>query len=95
MDQVRSSFDHQPIDLLINNAGLVNCKRLEETTPDRIRKLFEVNTLGAFWTIKAVLPEMKERNRGHIINVASIAGLIGNAFLTDYWYEFSCTCLTA
>lgn len=84
-DKVRGSFKNRPIEILINNAALVNCKRIDQISSDSIRKVFEVNTLGAFWTVKAVLDEMKERNRGHIVNVASIAGLIGNSFLTDYW----------
>lgn len=73
-----------PIDLLINNAGVVSGKSLLETSNDQIRRTFEVNTLALFWTTKAFLPGMLERGQGHVVTVASAAGLIGVRGLADY-----------
>lgn len=73
-----------PIDLLINNAGVVSGRALLETSNEQIRKTFEVNTLALFWTTKAFLPGMLASGRGHIVTVASAAGLIGVRGLADY-----------
>ncbi|RMG52500.1 MAG: SDR family oxidoreductase [Acidobacteria bacterium] len=64
----------QRIDLLINNAGYGLFASIEETTTDDLRRIMEVNFIGAFVAIKAVLPVMRQQGRGHIINVASVAG---------------------
>jgi all-trans-retinol dehydrogenase (NAD+) len=72
------------VDVLINNAGVVTGKYLLEATEAQIRRTFEVNTLAAFWTTRAVLPSMMERDRGVIVNIASAAGLVGVAKQTDY-----------
>ena len=74
----------EPTDVLINNAGVVSGKSLLEIPDERIQKSLEVNTLSLFWTIKAFLPGMIERNRGHIVTIASAGGLIGVPRLTDY-----------
>jgi all-trans-retinol dehydrogenase (NAD+) len=73
-----------PIDLLVNNAGVVSGKTLLETPDEKIVRTFEVNTLALFWTAKAFLPGMLERNRGHIVTIASAAGIIGVKGLADY-----------
>lgn len=72
------------VDVLINNAGVVTGKPLLEASEDQIRRSFEVNTLAGFWTTKAFLPGMLERNRGAIVTIASAAGLVGVAKQTDY-----------
>jgi len=76
--------DGGPIDILINNAGIVSGKTLLEISEEEIERTFQVNTLALFWTVKAFLPAMMERDSGHIITVASAAGLAGTAKLTDY-----------
>lgn len=73
-----------PVDILVNNAGIVSGKSLLETSDDRIIKTMEVNTLSNFWTLKAFLPSMIERNSGHIVTISSVAGLIGVTGLADY-----------
>jgi all-trans-retinol dehydrogenase (NAD+) len=73
-----------PLDVLINNAGVVSGKSLLEIPDEKIERTFAVNTLALFWTVKAFLPAMIERRRGHIVTIASAAGLIGVPKLTDY-----------
>jgi all-trans-retinol dehydrogenase (NAD+) len=72
------------VDVLINNAGVVSGKRLLENPDELIERTFAVNTLPLFWTVKAFLPRMIERGRGHVVTIASAAGLIGVPRLTDY-----------
>jgi all-trans-retinol dehydrogenase (NAD+) len=74
----------EPIDVLINNAGVVSGKSLLEIPDAQIERSFAVNTLALFWTVKAFLPAMIERRRGHLVTIASAAGLIGVPKLTDY-----------
>jgi len=76
--------DVGPVDILVNNAGIVQCKNFLNLSPELIEKTFQVNALAHFWTIKHFLPEMIERKRGHIVAIASIAGVIGTRYLTDY-----------
>jgi all-trans-retinol dehydrogenase (NAD+) len=73
-----------PVDILVNNAGVVSGRRLLDLTDEQIERTFRVNTLAMFWMTRAFLPAMLERNAGHIVNVASAAGLIGSARETDY-----------
>ncbi|KAI0638346.1 retinal short-chain dehydrogenase/reductase [Trametes polyzona] len=70
--------------MLINNAGVVQGKTILDLTPEDIKQTFSVNTLAHFWTLKAFLPEMIKQKSGHIVNVASAAGMVGMARLTDY-----------
>jgi all-trans-retinol dehydrogenase (NAD+) len=80
----RTLADCGPVDILVNNAGIVSGKSLLEISPAEIERTFQVNTLALFWTTKAFLPGMLERDRGHIVTVASAAGLAGTSKLTDY-----------
>lgn len=63
------------IDILINNAGYGHEGTLEESPLDDLRRQFDVNVFGAVAMIKAVLPQMRERRAGHIVNITSMAGL--------------------
>ncbi len=67
---------HGQIDCLINNAGYGYQGLVENAEEGEIRKQLDTNFLGVFKTIKSVLPYMKERRTGLIINVSSILGLI-------------------
>lgn len=73
-----------PIDVLINNAGIVTGSDLLDATDEAIIRTFEVNTLALYWTTRAFLPAMQERDRGVIVTIASAAGLVGVAKQTDY-----------
>ena len=63
------------IDVLINNAGLWIQEELDDNDSDRIQSVIEVNLLGTIYTSKAVIPYMKQRNKGLIININSQAGI--------------------
>jgi NAD(P)-dependent dehydrogenase (short-subunit alcohol dehydrogenase family) len=76
---VREAFakvvaEHGPIDVLVNNAGIPGGGVVEETTIDRFRQVMETNFYGALRCAKAVIPSMRERRRGTIVNVSSVAG---------------------
>jgi NAD(P)-dependent dehydrogenase (short-subunit alcohol dehydrogenase family) len=64
------------IDVLINNAGYGHEGILEESSMEELRDQFEVNVFGAVAMIKAILPFMRKRRKGHIINVTSMGGLM-------------------
>ena len=66
------------IDVLVNNAGYGYMAALEEGEDDEVRRLFDTNYFGVVDTIKAVLPGMRARGRGHIINMSSMTGLVAN-----------------
>ncbi len=73
------------IDILLNNAGFGRTKWLEKLDPARdIELQLRVNLAGVIQTTRAVLPHMIERRSGHIINMASVAGLTGTPTYTIY-----------
>nr|WP_219908287.1 oxidoreductase [Paraburkholderia sp. BL18I3N2] len=65
-----------PIDVLVNNAGYGHEGTLEESPLDDLRRQFDVNVFGAVAMIKSVLPAMRERRSGHIVNITSMGGFI-------------------
>ena len=65
-----------PIDVLVNNAGYGHEGVLEESSLDDLQRQFAANVFGPVSMIKAVLPGMRERRRGHIVNVTSMGGFI-------------------
>ncbi|MEE9189912.1 MAG: SDR family NAD(P)-dependent oxidoreductase [Candidatus Neomarinimicrobiota bacterium] len=65
------------IDVLINNAGIVVAGSLEQTTLDEAKLQFETNFFGMARVCQAVLRHMRDKHSGLIINISSIAGLIG------------------
>lgn len=65
------------LDALVNNAGVGSAGTILETSDEDWRRLFAVNVEGVFHCSRAVLPAMVERDRGIIVNVASVAGITG------------------
>lgn len=65
------------VDVLVNNAAILLLKALDEITPDEFLRIVRVNQLGPFLGIQAVLPAMKKRGGGSIVNIASTDGLKG------------------
>src|SRR3984885_4663105 len=65
-----------PVDVLVNNAGYGHEGILEESSLSDMRHQFEVNVFGAVALMKAVLPTMRKRRTGHIINITSMGGYI-------------------
>lgn len=72
------------IDILINNAGTATFGSFLEMDPTRWKEILDINVMGIYNVTYEVLPKMVERNTGDIINVASTAGLRGNANTTAY-----------
>jgi len=68
------------IDILVNNAGIAHVGSVEDTTEADFDRLCQVNIKGAYNILHAVVPKMKEQGAGVILNMASIAALVG---LTD------------
>jgi 3-oxoacyl-[acyl-carrier protein] reductase len=73
-----------PIDILVNNAGIASFGKFMELEPQRWKEIIDVNIMGAYYTTRAVLPEMIERQTGDIINIASTAGKNGSALTSAY-----------
>ncbi|MBK0122178.1 oxidoreductase [Pantoea sp. S61] len=65
-----------PIDVLVNNAGYGHEGIMEESSLEEMRRQFDVNVFGAVAMTKAVLPFMRQRRRGHILNITSMGGFI-------------------
>jgi len=64
------------VDILINNAGVVFTGEILDLPDDRHKKQVDVNLLGTLWMLKAFVPDMVDRNEGHIVNIASSAGML-------------------
>lgn len=73
-----------PIDVLVNNAGIERRGSVEELPISDFRALMETNYFGAIRCIQAVMPEMRKRRSGCIINVSSVGGRISSPPLTAY-----------
>ncbi|MGW7689089.1 SDR family oxidoreductase [Streptomyces asiaticus] len=68
-----------PVDVLVNNAGIMHFGGVEEQSPEHFRRILDVNLVGAFLGMHTVLPGMRERGHGAVVNVSSAAGMTGFA----------------
>ena len=73
-----------PVSVLVNNAGIAIAAVMEEVSVDDLRKQFETNVFGAVRMTQRVLPAMRARRRGHIINMSSVAGRVSNPLFGPY-----------
>src|SRR4051794_23646811 len=73
-----------PIDVLVANAGIGAYGPLVDMSFEELERVVHVNVLGTMYAIRAVLPGMLERRRGHIVTIGSIAGRIGSPFEAVY-----------
>ncbi len=88
-EQVRTTAqqvtkDVGPIDILINNAGIVVGKYFHEHTHADIDRTMSINAEALMHITLEFLPEMIKKNKGHIVNIASAAGLVGNPKMSVY-----------
>ena len=88
-DSVRDLFRQArallgPIDTLVNGAGIAASAPLERTDDDLWRSILETNLSGTFYGLREALPEMAGRGWGRVVNVASIAGKTGYAYIGAY-----------
>ena len=84
-DSVISYFDGLgAVEVLVNNAGMAESAPLHRTTLESWRAHLDVNATGAFLCTRAVVPGMRERGRGAVVTVASVAGRAGSPFTAAY-----------
>ncbi|MBB6462109.1 SDR family oxidoreductase [Flammeovirga kamogawensis] len=84
IDACWNEIKDTPIDVLINNAGQSQIGPVEETSMEKFRFLFEVNFFGVLNLTKKVLPQMRERRGGTIINVGSLNGRFAAPYYSSY-----------
>jgi 3-oxoacyl-[acyl-carrier protein] reductase len=84
IEQVANHFG--TIDILVNSAGITGITNIKshETDTENVRKVFDVNYYGSYFTSKYVLPYMLKQNYGRVLHIASIAGKEGNAGMIAY-----------
>jgi NAD(P)-dependent dehydrogenase (short-subunit alcohol dehydrogenase family) len=80
----RIQAQHGPVDVLVNNAGVERMGSVEELSIDDFRATMETNYFGVLRCIKAVVPQMRERRSGTIINISSVAGIFCHPPATPY-----------
>lgn len=80
----RIEREQGPVDILVNNAGIMSLGGFLEHEEGHDRKQIDINLFGVIHGMRAVLPRMKARGRGHIVNVASLAGRVGVPHAASY-----------
>jgi 3-hydroxybutyrate dehydrogenase len=82
VEEARTVFG--AVDVLVNNAGIQHVEAIETFPPDKWNAIIAINLSSAFHTIRTVVSEMKERNWGRIINIASAHALVASPFKSAY-----------
>jgi cyclopentanol dehydrogenase len=72
------------LDILVNNAGIFRRLRVEETSEESWDQVMDVNAKGVFLGTKAAIAEMRKAGGGSIVNISSIAGLVGSPYASAY-----------
>jgi NAD(P)-dependent dehydrogenase (short-subunit alcohol dehydrogenase family) len=84
-DAVKAAVDRfGSIDVLVNNAANFYAGYFEELTPENIERQIATNVIGPMNVTRAVLPMMRKNRSGHIISISSIAGLVGQEYVSAY-----------
>lgn len=81
-DQIRSDLGTPSV--LVNNAGIGTKMFIHETTPEKLKKVMEINLMSHWYTVNEFLPGMIEMKKGHIIGVASMASFVSSAGMATY-----------
>ena len=81
---VSRALKAQRVDILVNNAGIQHVAALEEFPPEKWSLLIDILLKGTCWLTRAVLPGMRERNFGRIVNIGSIHSLVASPFKSAY-----------
>ncbi|KAL5399840.1 hypothetical protein PMIN02_000369 [Paraphaeosphaeria minitans] len=81
-DEVRATLG--PPSILVNNAGITHPHTILQTSPEYLRRIFDINLLSNWYTIQAFLPHMIEENKGHVVTVASMASYWSVGGMVDY-----------
>lgn len=82
VEGARAAFGH--IDVLVNNAGIQHVEAVETFPPEKWEAILAINLSSAFHATQAVVPEMRARRWGRIINIASAHGLVASPFKSAY-----------
>ncbi|MEA2451539.1 MAG: hypothetical protein QOG04_249 [Actinomycetota bacterium] len=80
----RTKEELGPVDLLVNNAGLEIAGYSHELDPEAIDQVIQVNLTSLIQLTRMVIPEMMQRHRGHVCNIASVAGKVARPYATVY-----------
>ena len=72
------------LDILVNNAGIYRTNTVENTTTEQWEQVMDINVKGLFLGTKAAIPEIRKAGGGSIINMSSVAGLVGDHNSTAY-----------
>ena len=72
------------LDILVNNAGIFRGNRVEDTTSEEWDQVMDINAKGVFLGTKHSIPEMRKAGGGSIVNISSVAGLVGNPYSSAY-----------
>lgn len=75
---------HGRIDVLVNNAGIFHRAKLVDHTVDDLRRILDINLIGVFLGMRSVAPAMMSQESGSIVNISSIAGLVGSPGAIGY-----------
>jgi len=75
----RVEAEHGPVEVLVNNAGIMPIGPFTEQSVEMDHRQIDINLHGVIAGMRAVLPQMRARRRGHIVNIASVAGRVGCA----------------
>lgn len=87
LERVHAEVEREvgPVSILVNSAGIAGSNApLEAYDPDEWRRVVEINLNGTFYVNRVVIPSMKARNYGRIVNISSVAGKEGNPNLSAY-----------